>query len=177
MVETNNEWPEKDTGFERMLGSGDHDRYPHMGLLVHTSMLLRLWRLEWRLAWASFVRIWSATKSSAHLVPPIWEMIILKQWVKYEWVEVWISLQYVYLSIIQCRHNFWKKFGRCPETCLEADGRADFTMCFAAKVLSFIVLDATKPFFVSWAHANKAVVSRKLMGGRAWLDQPSTRCL
>lgn len=134
-----------------------------------------VWRLEWRLAWASFVRIWSATKSSAHLVPPIWEMIILK----HEWSMSGLKFGslYVYLSIIQCRHNFWKKFGRCPETCLEADGRADFTMCFAAKVLSFIVLDATKPFFVSWAHANKAVVSWKLMGGRAWLDQPSTRCL
>lgn len=42
-------------------------------------------------------------------------------------------------------------------------------MCFAtvhhlslighAQVISFIILDATKPFFVSWAHANKVPVS------------------
>ena len=29
-------------------------------------------------------------------------------------------------------------------------------LCICSEVLSFIALDATKPFFVTWAHANKA---------------------
>lgn len=70
-----------------------------------------VWRLEWRLAWASFVRIWSATKSSAHLVPPIWEMIILK----HEWSMSGLKFGSLYSMYIYLSYNAATTFGRSSE--------------------------------------------------------------
>ena len=92
------EWPEEDTGFEQMLGSGDHDRFPHMGLLVDTSMLLRC---EWIFK--------SLNSRHGKLGSCCGGTIMVNHFetcVKYDWVEVWISLY-----IIQHHQDFWKKFG------------------------------------------------------------------
>lgn len=97
MVKTNDESPEKDTGFERMLGSGDHDRYPHMGLLVRTSMLLRC--EDWYEGWhVQFLLGFEAPRKARLILCRPFE-----KWSFWNMSEVWVGWSldlsiYIYLS-------------------------------------------------------------------------------